>query len=153
MPWQRLQIFRPSEVIGLGSTEGLDRFDQMAKRWHIYPLLLINIFDLHKIHFHPISGPQLVDYLGKEILAPQRSHHVTEVHGPKTTSIDLAKQAFRQHGAIPIPIFMFLLVWTSSIGKKLGLNLFPEDQIQRLLGKRRQRPEGNLDVDVAILKP
>jgi len=162
MNWQQLIIFRPSEVMGLGGKEGLEKFEEMARRFKIYPLLLDSKW--RPVVFHPLGVEELLtDIIGNIFKAesemslsvePQRfAGTIRNLHGDRQTALDFAKKAWHDKMAIPIPIYVPLLGFLFGVLSAVKSGLVVQDQVPRLLGVRGQNPAPGLVHVQDILLP
>ncbi len=153
MNWPELIILRPSEIVGAGSKEGLDRFFSLAQHYKIYPWLIRSFLNEKPIVFSPLP----VQVLNRKILsilkAPltEKPPVIQILRGPEVTAGKLAWQLFRKCGALPLPIYLPLLGFVLKIFAWIGIQLIPPDQLPRLLGERMQKPVPSIQIEDCVL--
>lgn len=147
MPWTQLLILRPSEVVGTGGKEGLDKFENLAKNFKIYPWIL----SFKKIQFSPLRIEELVRFLANTFKEDMQGNRVQILRGPIVSSTQLAAYFWKKHRAIPIPVFLPFLKGINQVFTFLGFPLFPADQVERLLGARGQRASHKSPIEDVVL--
>ncbi len=149
MSWKHLFIWRPSEVVGAGSKEGLDLFFYLAQNLKIYPLLIRSVLPGRKIVYSPLSANALSAHLMKSIRALDDLPPVVlqSVHGPEISAMELGVRLFKEQRAIPIPVYLPLLQLILGVFNLFGKHLMPPDQLPRLLGLRSQKPNPTIVIE------
>lgn len=147
MPWQQLLILRPSEVVGAGAKEGLDKFENLAKKLKIYPWLL----GFKEIHFSPLRIEELVRFIANTLKEDMQGNRLQVLRGPIVSSHQLMVYFWNKYHAIPIPIFIPFLRAVNKLFRLFQVPLFPADQIPRLLGPRGQRSSHKAAIEEVIL--
>jgi len=132
--FQSCLILRPSEIVGLSSTEGLDKFESLAKKKKVYPVLCISYFPLKFINFNPIRYDYFVDYLVKETISFEKGQKIISVLGKQKSSFEI----FRSLSKFVIPIFLSLKILTLLSYLPILKNKIRLEQIKRLKGERNQ---------------
>ncbi len=146
LDWQQLLIFRPSEVVGAGGNEGLDKFIYLSKKFRICPWL----FSYQPIRFSPIQVERVVDHFVSQLDSP-KTKDVQVIRGEPVTSTQFAFQMLKKYGAIPLPIFIPALDTLNRILSSIGIFLLPRDQVARLMGAREQKPVKTIEIKTIVM--
>ncbi|MEK6772749.1 MAG: NAD-dependent epimerase/dehydratase family protein [Bdellovibrionota bacterium] len=148
MPWLKLLIIRPAEVIGVGSKEGLDKLENLSKKVKIYPWLI----GFKKIQFSPLKIEDLVRFIGKTLKEDLRGTRIQILRGPHISSTELAIYFWKKYHSIPVPIFTPILRFVNRMLGFCGIKLFPKDQISRMFGVRGQSPSHKVEIEEVIFE-
>lgn len=148
MPWLQLLILRPSEIVGAGSQEGLDKIDNWARKFKIYPCLL----SFRKIEFSPVRVEEVVRFIAHTLNEDLQGNRVQIVRGPTVSSTQLIKYFWKKYHAIPVPVFIPALQVVSKFFSLFGVHLFAADQISRLLGARGQKSSHKSPLEEVVLE-
>lgn len=133
LDWESLLILRPAEVYGAGGREGLDKFIELARRFHLVPLL----FGDRGLQFSPLHGDDFVA-MTCGLLALQRpGASVLELCGPESLSgVAVAGRIARCYRAAPVPLWWPALALALRLLGRLGLNPLAPDQMRRLTARK-----------------
>ncbi len=148
MPWNQLLVLRPSEIVGAGSQEGLDKLENIARKFKIYPCLI----GLREIVFSPTRIEEIVRFIAGTLNEDLQGNRVQIVRGPTVTSIQLIEYFWKKYHAMPIPVFIPLLQIVSKVLSLAGVHLFAPDQIARLSGARGQKSSYKSPLEEVILE-
>lgn len=131
-----LLIIRPSEVYGVGSGEGIDRFIGLARSKRIAPALI----GAERIRFSPLNVDDLVLRTAALIASQAPGEHVVEMCGPEELSgSELASRLADRFGAIRIPIWLPALRIAAGLARIAGIGIASPDQFERLLCEKTCR--------------
>jgi nucleoside-diphosphate-sugar epimerase len=147
MSWEQLLILRPTEIVGAGSSEGLDQLMKLAEKRKLYPWLIASLFDLHQITFAPLSAEAFSQAVMRSLLGPPTGRRIQVLRGPRISSTQLAARLFQKYKAVPVPVYLPLLKWISKFTGFFGFHLISPDQIPRLLGLRFQKPISDIEIE------
>jgi len=148
MPWDQLLVLRPSEIVGAGSKEGLDKIENIAKKFRIYPCLI----GIREIQFSPTRIEEIVRFIAGTLNEDLQGNRVQIVRGPTVTSIQLIEYFWKKYYAIPIPVFIPLLQIVSKIFSYVGIHFFAPDQFARLSGARGQKSSYRSPLEEVVLE-
>ena len=150
MQWECLLILRPSEIYGIGGTEGIDRFINMGKNLHIVPLL----FGSKGIRFSPMHFEDFLKACRKSLRLRKEGLTILELCGPEVLSgTALALRVIQRYGGVPIPVWIPALSFISNLSKALGFPILAPDQLERLTGgKSAEHPSDHPALDFEMIK-
>jgi nucleoside-diphosphate-sugar epimerase len=131
--WDGLLILRPAEIYGGGGREGIDKFIEWGRRFHLAPLL----FGHAGLQFAPLHADDFVS-MTCALLAERRSGvHILDVCGPESLSgAALGRRIARRYGALPVPLWWPALALIIKGLQQVGLSPVTPDQIERLTGRK-----------------
>jgi nucleoside-diphosphate-sugar epimerase len=131
--WESLVILRPAEIYGAGGREGIDKFIQLARRFHVVPLLFGN----ERLQFAPLHADDFVSATCALLSERRRGTHVLEMCGPENLSgARLARRIGRRYRALPLPLWWPALSLILRALGRVGLHPVTPDQIQRLTARK-----------------
>ena len=133
LAWKSLMILRPAEIYGGGGREGVDKFLQLAARFHVVPLLWG-----HKgLHFAPLRADDFIS-LSCALLKERRDGlQVLDICGPENLSgARLAWRIARRYRALPLPLWWPAVVLGLRLLRLIGLHPVTPDQVARLVGAK-----------------
>ncbi len=148
MPWRKLLILRPAEVIGVGSKEGLDKLENLAKKIKLYPWF----FSFKKVQFSPLKIEDLVLFISKTLKEDLQGSRIQILRGPYISSTQLMIYFWKRYHSLPVPVFIPILGFINRVLSFGGIKLFPSDQIPRMLGARGQRPSHKVEIEEVIFE-
>ena len=133
LDWESLLILRPAEIYGGGGHEGIDRFIEMAARFHVVPLL----FGHPGLQFAPLHMDDSVNAICSLVLEQRHGTHIVEICGPESLSgAQIAGRIARRHKALPLPLWWPALSLILRALQRIGFNPVTPDQIKRLTGRK-----------------
>jgi nucleoside-diphosphate-sugar epimerase len=133
LDWERLLILRPAEIYGGGGREGIDKFLQLAARWHVVPLL----WGHAGLRFAPVQVDDFVAATCALVQARRPGRHIFELCGPESLDgATLAWRIARRYGALPLPLWWPALALGLRALRRVGVQLVTPDQVARLIGQK-----------------
>jgi nucleoside-diphosphate-sugar epimerase len=133
LDWDSLLILRPAEIYGGGGREGIDRFIEVAARFHVVPLL----FGHQGLQFAPLHVDDSVSAICALLLKQHSGTHIVEICGPENLSgARLAGRIARRHKALPLPLWWPVLSFILRMLQRIGFNPVTPDQVKRLTGRK-----------------
>ena len=138
--WASLLILRPAEIYGSGSSEGIDRMLEIARRWRIVPAL----FGDSNLRFAPMHVDDFSTIAAKLIQQHHEGIRIETVCGPEDLSgIALADRISKHYRALPLPLWWPVVAVILKVLNKLGLAIVKPDQLTRLIGDKTGTAESN----------
>ncbi|MDT4899001.1 MAG: hypothetical protein QOH25_4078 [Acidobacteriota bacterium] len=133
LDWDSLLILRPAEIYGGGGREGIDRFIEVATRFHVVPLL----FGHQGLQFAPLHVDDSVNAICAFVLEQRNGTQIVEICGPESLSgAQLAGRIARRHKALPFPLWWPALSLILRALQRIGVNPVTPDQAKRLTGRK-----------------
>ena len=126
--WDNLLIIRPSEIYGGGGKEGIDSLLNLARRWHVAPMLCGD----RRIHFAPLHIDDFA-WLANSMISKCQTG-VFELRGPEDLDgVQLARRLAWHFFAMPVPLWWPAFKVLLKGAQRLGIHFVEPDQIQRLI--------------------
>ncbi len=133
LDWEQLLIIRPSEVYGGGGSEGVDKFIQLARRYHVVPLL----WGDRDLQFAPLRVDDFTAGVCRLIKEGQAGVRVVELCGPENLSgPQLSLRIARRYKALPLPLWWPGLKLLLKALQSFGFYPVTPDQLERLTGPK-----------------
>jgi nucleoside-diphosphate-sugar epimerase len=133
LDWDSLLILRPAEIYGAGGRGGLDRFLQLAERFHVAPWL----WGHEGLRLAPLQVEDFVSVTCALLAEHRRGRHVLDICGPENLDgATLAWRIARRYRALPLPLWWPALVLVLSALRRVGLAPVSQDQVARLVGSK-----------------
>lgn len=133
LDWDALLILRPAEVYGGGGREGIDKFIEWARRFHVVPLM----FGHAGLQFSPLHVDDFTSATCALLREHRRGVWVLEMCGPESLSgVGLALRIARRHKALPLPLWWPALYFLLRVLRRVRLSPVAPDQIARLVGRK-----------------
>jgi nucleoside-diphosphate-sugar epimerase len=133
LDWDSLLILRPAEIYGGGGREGIDRFIEVAARFHVVPLL----FGHEGLQFAPLHMDDSVSAICALLLECRNGTQILEICGPESLSgARLAGRIARRHKALPLPLWWPALALILRALQRVGVNPVTPDQVERITGRK-----------------
>jgi nucleoside-diphosphate-sugar epimerase len=133
LDWDELLILRPAEIYGGGGREGIDKFLQLATRYHVVPWLWGN----SGLRFAPLQMEDFIRLACAALADNQRGTTVQELCGPEDLDGTLlAWRIARRYWAIPLPLWWPAVSQVLKTLERLGIGLVTSDQVARLVGRK-----------------
>ncbi len=133
LDWTSLLIIRPADVYGSRSSEGVDRFIQLAQDWRLVPLL----FGHPELRFAPLHFDDFAHLVALLISKQRPGVQIVHLRGPEEMSgFNLGRRIARRFGALPLPVWwpaVKLLLRTLQL---IGLYPVTPDQLKRAVGNK-----------------
>ena len=140
LEWSSLLILRPAEIYGSGSSEGIDRMLEIARRWRIVPALFGN----SNLRFAPMHVDDFSTIAAKLIQQHHEGIRIETVCGPEDLNgIALADRISKHYRALPLPLWWPAVAVSLRVLNKLGLAIVKPDQLTRLIGDKTGTAESN----------
>ena len=140
LEWSSLLILRPAEIYGSGSSEGIDRMLEIARRWRIVPALFGN----SNLRFAPMHVDDFSTIAAKLIQQHNEGIRIETVCGPEDLNgIALADRISKHYRALPLPLWWPAVAVSLRVLNKLGLAIVKPDQLTRLIGDKTGTAESN----------
>jgi nucleoside-diphosphate-sugar epimerase len=133
LDWDALLILRPAEIYGGGGREGIDKFIEWARRFHVVPLM----FGHAGLQFSPLHVDDFTSATCALLREHRRGIEVLEMCGPESLSgAELARRIARRYQALPLPLWWPALSFLLRVLQRLRLSPVAPDQIARLVGRK-----------------
>ncbi|HKO99729.1 MAG TPA: NAD-dependent epimerase/dehydratase family protein [Pyrinomonadaceae bacterium] len=133
LDWTSLLIIRPADIYGNRSTEGVDRFIQLAQDWRLVPLL----FGHGEIRFAPLHFDDFAHLVVSLILTQRPGVQIVHLRGPEEMSgFQLGRRIASRFGALPLPVWWPAVKLLLNTLHLVGLYPVTPDQLKRAVGKK-----------------
>lgn len=133
LDWESLVILRPAEIYGGGGREGVDKFLQLARRFHIVPLL----FGHERLRFAPLQVDDFIAAFCALLGEHRRGLHVLDFCGPENLDgMTLGWRIAKRYRALPVPLWWPAVVLGLAALRRFGVGPVMPDQTARLVGRK-----------------